>query len=229
MIAMNQSASYGELRPSEIRYESGGAVEEILNSITHAIGAGLSIAGLTVLIMLAKESPSVWKYLGFTVYGVSQILLYISSALMHSFAALPRIRYYLRIVDQCFIYLLIAGTYTPVILVGMRDVWGWTVLGLVWAFAAVGIILKATIFRTPHIISDLLYIPMGWTLIIAIRPMIRVLPTGLLIWMLIGGLSYTLGVPFYAWRRLPFSHTVWHLFVIAGSVSFFLGFSLYLA
>ncbi|TVR68967.1 MAG: hemolysin III family protein [Spirochaetaceae bacterium] len=218
-----------ELRPSEIRYESGGAIEEIFNSLTHAIGIGLSIAGLTVLMLLTRGDPSPWKYAGFIVYGVSQILLYTSSALMHSFAALPRIRYYLRIVDQCFIYLLIAGTYTPVILVGMRTVAGWTVFAIVWTLAIAGIILKATIFRTPHIISDLLYLPMGWTLIVAIRPMIRTLPEGLLFWMLLGGLCYTGGVVFYAWRRLPFGHMVWHLAVLAGSVSFFLGFSLHLA
>ncbi len=225
---MHQIMSPSELRPSEIRYESGGAVEEIFNSITHAIGAGLSIAGLTILIMLTNEDPSVWKYVGFTVYGTSQILLYLSSSLMHSFAALPRIRYYLRIVDQCFIYLLIAGTYTPVVLVAMRNVWGWTVFGIVWSLALIGIILKTTVFRTPHIISDLLYIPMGWTLVVAIRPMMRMLPSGLLLWMLIGGLCYTGGVVFYAWRKLPFSHTLWHLCVIGGSVSFFLGFSLFL-
>lgn len=224
---MHQKLELQELRPSEIRYESGGAIEEILNSLTHAIGVGLSIAGLVALMIRTGEDPSAWKYAGFLVYGISQILLYTSSALMHSFAALPRIRYYLRIVDQCFIYLLIAGTYTPVILVGMRNVWGWWVFGIVWTLAVVGIVLKATIFREPHIISDLLYIPMGWTLIIAIRPMIRTLPMPLLLWMLAGGLCYTVGVIFYAMRKMPFSHTVWHLFVMGGSVSFFLGFSLH--
>lgn len=218
-----------ELRPSEIRYESGGAVEEIFNSLTHAMGIGLSIAGLIVLMIRTGQDPSPWKYAGFAVYSASQILLYTSSALMHSFAALPRIRYYLRIVDQCFIYLQIAGTYTPVILVGMRNVWGWTVFAIVWTLAVVGIVLKTTVFRTQHIISDLLYIPMGWTLVVAIRPMIRILPGGLLFWMLAGGLCYTGGVVFYAWRRLPFGHTIWHLCVLAGSISFFLGFSLHLA
>lgn len=218
-----------ELRPSEIRYESGGAVEEIFNSLTHAIGAGLSIAGLTALIMLTNRDPSPWKYAGFSVYGVSQILLYLSSSLMHSFAALPRIRYYLRIVDQCFIYLLIAGTYTPVTLVAMRDAWGWLIFGIVWGFALVGIFLKVFIFRTHHIISDLLYIPMGWTLIIAIRPIVSTVPAGLLFWMLMGGIAYTGGIVFYVWRRLLFSHVLWHICVMAGSAAFFVGFSLYLA
>ena len=218
-----------ELRPSEIQYESGGAIEEIFNSITHAIGAGLAIAGLTALIMLTNMNPSPWKYASFVVYGVSQILLYLSSALVHSFASLPRIRYYLRIVDQSFVYLLIAGTYTPVTLLILRGPWGWTVFSIIWAFALLGIILKSTVFRSHHIITDLLYIPMGWTAIIAIRPLLQMAPRGFLVWMLVGGLCYTGGVVFYAWRRIPFSHTIWHLFVIGGSVSFFMGFSLYLA
>jgi hemolysin III len=226
---MSTSFSDHELRPSEIQYESGGAIEEIFNSLTHAIGAGLAIAGLTALMMLTEMNPSPWKYASFIVYGVSQILLYLSSALVHSFASLPRIRYYLRIVDQSFVYLLIAGTYTPVTLLVMRGPWGWTVFGIIWAFALIGIILKSTIYRSHHIITDLLYVPMGWTIIIAIRPLLQMAPEGFLFWMLMGAISYTGGVVFYAWRKLPFSHTLWHLCVIGGSVSFFMGFSLYLA
>ncbi len=226
---MNSDIIEHELRPSEIRYESGGPIEEIFNSITHAIGAGLSIAGLTALIMLTNENPSPWKYASFITYGVSQLLLYLSSSLMHSFAALPRIRYYLRIVDQAFIYLLIAGTYTPVTLIILRGPWGWTIFGIVWGVALVGILLKTIVFRTPHIATDLLYIPMGWIIVIAVGPMLRLSPPGFLLWGLIGGLCYTVGVVFYASKRLPFAHTIWHLFVIGGSVSFFMGFSLYLA
>lgn len=220
--------TFPELRPSEIRYESGGALEEVFNSLTHAIGAGLSIAGLVALMMLTGENPSTERYISFLVYGIGQILLYLSSSLMHSFAALPRVRYHLRIVDQCFIYLLIAGTYTPVALLVLPGMWRWTVLGIIWFFALLGIGLKTFVFRDHHIISDLLYIPMGWTIVIAIRPLIASAPPGFLLWMVAGGLSYTGGVVFYAWRRLPFSHTVWHLFVMGGSVSFFMGFSLYL-
>jgi hemolysin III len=218
-----------ELKPSEIQYESGGAVEEIFNSITHAIGAGLAIAGLIALIMLSNMAPSPWKYVSFTVYGASQILLYLSSSLMHSFAALPRVRYYLRIIDQSFVYLLIAGTYTPITLITLRGPWGWTVFGLIWGFAFIGIVLKGTVYRTPHIITDLLYVPMGWTIIVAARPLAQAADPGLIRWVIAGGACYTLGVAFYFLRRLPFSHTVWHLFVLGGSICFFIGFSLYLA
>ena len=226
---MSEAYEQQELRPSEIADESGGVIEEIFNSLTHAIGAGLAISGLTALIMLTNQNPDPWKYVSFTVYGASQILLYLSSALMHSFASLPRVRYYLRIVDQSFIYLLIAGTYTPVTLTVMRGPWGWSIFGVIWGLAVVGILLKTLVFRHPHIITDLLYIPMGWIVLIAARPMVAIAPDGLIRWMLIGGAFYTVGVAFYAWRRLPFSHTIWHLFVIGGSVSFFMGFSLYLA
>ena len=226
---MSEAYEQRELRPSEIAYESGGVIEEIFNSLTHAVGAGLAISGRTALIMLTNQNPDPWKYVSFSVYGASQILLYLSSSLMHSFASLPRIRYYLRIVDQSFIYLLIAGTYTPVTLTVMRGPWGWSIFGVIWGLAVLGILLKTLVFRTPHIITDLLYIPMGWIVLIAARPMMATAPAGLIRWMLVGGAFYTVGVAFYAWRRLPFSHTIWHLFVIGGSVSFFMGFSLYLA
>lgn len=218
-----------QLRPSEIRYTSGGAIEEIFNSITHAVGAGLSIAGLVALIMLTHEDPSPWKYVSFSVFGASQILLFLSSALMHSFAALPRIRYYLRLVDQAFVFLLIAGTYTPVTLIAMRGNWGWLVFGVVWGVAIAGIILKTVILRRPHLATDLLYIPMGWIIVFAFRPMMQVVPPGLIAWTLTGGAIYTIGVVFYAWKKLPFNHVIWHLFVLGGSVAFFVGYSVYLA
>jgi hemolysin III len=217
------------IHPSEIRYESGNAIEEIFNSLTHAIGAGLAIAGFVALMMLTNMDPDPWKYAAYSIYGVSQILLYLSSALVHSFAALPRIRYYLRIVDQAFVYLLIAGTYTPVTLTAMRGPWGWTVFGIVWSMALAGIILKTMVFREHHIVTDLLYLPMGWVMVIAIKPMMQMVPQGFMLWMIAGGVSYTVGVIFYVWRKLPFNHVIWHLFVLAGSISFFMGYSVHLA
>jgi hemolysin III len=218
-----------ELSPSQIRYHSGGAVEEIFNSLTHAMGVGLAIAGLVALILITNDDPSPWKYVGFSIYGTTQILLYLSSALMHSFAPLPRVRRYLRNLDQAFIYLLIAGTYTPVTLIAIRGAWGWTIFGIVWGLAAAGIILKTVVITRPHLATDLLYVPMGWLIVIAARPLMRVVPPAFVAWALAGGLAYTVGVVFYAWERLPFNHTIWHFFVIAGSVCFYVAFAVHLA
>lgn len=217
-----------EFRPSEINYGSGGAVEEIFNSLTHAIGAGLSIAGLVVLIVLTRDDPSPWKFTAFGIYGASQILLYLSSAVMHSFAALPRVRNVLRVIDQAFVFVLIAGTYTPVCLIALRGTRGWVVLGIVWGLAIAGILIKTVFVRKPSMLTDLIYLPMGWLIVVALRPMLQATSTGFAVWALIGGISYTAGILFYAWKRLPFNHVIWHLFVIAGSVSFFMAFALHL-
>jgi len=218
-----------EIKPSEIRYESGGAIEEIFNSITHAIGAGLSIAGLVVLLILSRDEASAWRYVAFSIYGASQILLYLSSAIMHSFAALPRIRSVLRVIDQAFIFVLIAGTYTPVCLIAMRGNGGWLVFGIIWGLAIVGVLIKTVFVRRPSLLTDIIYLPMGWLIVFATRPMLETTSREFGLWLLIGGLCYTVGVAFYAWKRLPFNHVVWHLFVIAGSISFFLGYALHLA
>ena len=206
-----------------------GAVEEIFSSLTHAVGVGLSIAGLVVLLILTGRDPSFWKYLSFSIYGASQILLFSSSALVHSFFAMPKLRYYLRIVDQAFVYLLIAGTYTPVALVSMRGPWGWGIFITIWTLAISGILLKTLVFRKKHIITDLLYLPMGWIVLFTFRPLLRLAPEGFVLWLLIGGACYTVGVLFYLWKRLPGSHVIWHLFVLGGNVSFFLGYALHVA
>ncbi len=218
-----------EVRPSETHYESGGAVTEILNSLTHALGAGLSIAGLVALLILSAADPSPWKTVAFSIYGASQILLYFSSATMHGFWAFPRLRYYLRIIDQAFIYIMIAGTYTPLCLIAMRGNWGWLVFAIVWSLAVAGVFLKSVVFKEPHILSDLLYLPMGWMLLFVFRPVIESTPRGFVVWALIGGACFTVGIIFYALQRIPFFHTIWHLFVIGGSVAFFLAYALHLA
>lgn len=218
-----------EIKPSEIRYGSGGAIEEIFNSITHAIGAGLSIAGLIALIVLSGNDPSPWKYASFSVYGASQILLYLSSSIMHSFAALPRVRHVLRIIDQAFIFVLIAGTYTPLCLIAMRGNAGWLVFGVIWGLAIAGIIVKTMFARKPSLATDFVYLPMGWLIVFAFRPMIESTTPGFVVWTLAGGICYTVGLIFFAWKKLPFNHVIWHLFVIGGSVSFFMAFALHLA
>lgn len=218
-----------EILPSQIRYGSGGAVEEILNGLSHAIGAGLSIAGLVVLLVISSEDPTPWKYVSFSIYGASQILLFLSSAFMHSFAAFPRVRRALLVFDRAFIFVLIAGTYTPIALILMRGNGGWLVFGIIWGLALVGVVVKAVLYREDKLVTDLVYLPMGWLVVVFFRQVLESTPPELILWMVIGGVSYTVGVVFYAWQKLPFGHVVWHLFVLAGSISFFLGFALHLA
>ncbi len=216
-----------EYAPSEIRYSAGGAVEEILNSISHSIGAGMAIAGLVVLILLTAENPDPWKYLGFSVYGATQILLYLSSALLHGFAPYPRVRTYLARLDHAAIYLLIAGTYTPLSLIILRGTQGWLMFAIVWALALFGIIMKVWILKKPTVYIDALYLPMGWLILLFGRAFLQAAPAGFILWAVIGGVSYSLGFIFYAWQRLKFSHLIWHMFVLAGSISFYLGYSIF--
>lgn len=217
-----------EVLPSEIRYQSGNAIEEIFNSITHAMGAGLSIAGLVVLLVLSGNDPSPWKYVGFSVFGASQILLFLSSAVMHGFATMPRIRRALTVLDRSFIYVLIAGTYTAPALIAMRGSRGWLVFGIIWGLAIIGVVLKTAFSDKARLVTDLLYLPMGWLIVFFYRPMVQATSMQFAVWVIIGGLCYTVGFIFFAWRKLPFSHVVWHLFVVAGGVSFFMAFFLHL-
>ena len=217
-----------ELKPSEIRYESGGAPEEILSSITHAMGAGMSIVGLIILLVLTGRNPSPWKYVSFSIYGTTQIMLFLASASLHGFAPYPGIRRRLSRLDHGAIYLLIAGSYTPVALTVLRGPWGWSIFGIIWALAAIGLISKLFLMKKLPLSIDALYLPMGWLIVVVLKPLSQAVPAGFLVWAVIGGLCYSVGFAFYAWKKLPFSHVVWHLFVLAGSISFFMAFFLYL-
>ena len=204
-------------------------VEEKLNSITHGIGTGMSIAGLVFLLVLTTmNTGDPIRYITFSLYGFFQILLYLSSTLTHQFTDYPRIHAPLRVVDQAAVYLLIAGTYTPIALLAMPSPWNWIVFGLIWGMAIAGILMKTVFLPGKNIASDLLYIPMGWLIIIAIRPLKEMAPEGWVMWTMLGGGLYTGGIVFYIWKKLPFSHVIWHLFVLAGGISFYLGFALYL-
>ncbi len=202
---------------------------ERLNALTHAVGAGLSIAGLIFLLVLTSAGAGgALRYVSFTVYGSFQILLYLSSMLSHQFTDIPKVYNPMRVLDQSAIYLLIAGTYTPFALLVLPGAWGWWIFGIVWALAVLGILMKSLVFRDQHLLTDLLYLPMGWLIITAIRPLIANSPPGMLRWVIIGGLCYSIGIPFYMTKKVPFSHVIWHLFVLAGGISFYLAFALYL-
>lgn len=196
------------------RYTLG---EEIANSISHGAGAALAVAGLVVLTVLAALRGSAWHVVGCTIFGATLVLLYTASTLYHAIPH-PRAKAVLRVLDHSAIFLLIAGTYTPFTLVTLRGPWGWALFGVVWGLAVLGIVLQAGLLRVHAAVSVLLYVGMGWAVVVAIKPLIAALAPGGLALLVIGGVAYTAGITFYGWRRLPYHHAAWHGFVLAGSV-----------
>ncbi len=196
-------------------------MEERLNAVTHGVGAFLALAGLSILIVSSQMYGGIWHLVSFSIYGVSLVLLYLASTLYHSFSN-EKLKYIFKIIDHAAIYLLIAGTYTPFTLVLLHGVLGWTVFGVIWGLAFIGVIFQIFFVRRFKLLSTLCYIFMGWLMIFFIKPLVAVLPMMGLCWLLIGGLFYTVGAFFYLFRKLPYNHMVWHLFVLAGSVSHFI-------
>ncbi|NLF40510.1 hemolysin III family protein [bacterium] len=194
--------------------------EQLADTATHAIGVGLSIAGLAILVVFAALKGTAWHVVSCSIYGATLVLLYSSSTLYHSFSHTPLEKFF-NAVDHSAIYLLIAGTYTPFMMVNLRGPWGWTILSLIWVLAIGGIVFKAFCAGRFRALSVTLYIMMGWLVVVAARPVIAHIPVGGIVWLMIGGVSYTLGTVFYLWRRLPFGHSIWHLFVLGGSISHF--------
>ena len=202
-------------------------LQEILNSVTHGAGALVSIAGLVILIVSSSMYGQVSHIASCTVFGISLVLLYTASTLYHSFQK-PNIKHILKILDHSCIYVLIAGTYTPFMIVTVRGALGWTMFTIVWSLTILGIIFKAFFVNRFKIISTLAYILMGWLIIFAIKPLFQTLPGSGIAWLVAGGLAYTLGTIFYAWKTLPFNHAVWHLFVLVGSVCHFMAVLFYI-
>jgi hemolysin III len=194
--------------------------EEIAHVVTHGLGLVLSLGGLVVLVGSACLRGDAWHIAGGAVFGATLVLLYAASTLYHGIPS-PRAKRVLRQIDRSAVYLLIAGTYTPFTLVNLRGSWGWTLLGLVWGLAILGIALQVAVPRRALRISVPLYLAMGWLIVIAFEPLVRSVHSGGLVLLVLGGLAYTVGVVFYAWRRLPYNHAVWHVFVLAGSICHF--------
>jgi len=190
--------------------------EEIAHSVTHGIGACLAIAGLAILIIHATACGSARHILSCSIFGASLILLYTASTLYHGIQ-LPAVKQVLRIIDHSSIYLLIAGTYTPFTLLNLQGVWGWSLFGVVWGIAVLGIILQFTALRKMKYVRLVLYITMGWAALVAVKPLAASVPIRAFMLIVAGGLVYTAGIIFYLWRRLPYHHAIWHLFVLAGS------------
>ena len=207
---------------------SESSAERLFNSITHGVGTVLSVVALILMVVYASYNSDAWSIVGVSVFGATLILLYMSSTLYHAFPR-GRIKQIFKTLDQSFIYLLIAGTYTPVLLITLRTTLGWIVFGLVWIMAIGGITHRIFFFDKLKKLSLVSYILMGWLSLIVFKSLLNVAPVELVVWLLIGGGFYTGGLVFYKWERLPFNHAIWHLFVLGGSFSHFMGIYLYLA
>ncbi len=191
--------------------------EEIVHGITHGIGILFALAGMIILLYFAIMHGTFRHIISCTIYGVSLILLYTTSTLYHSIQR-PKTKKILRQLDHTSIYILIAGSYTPFTLVNLRGIWGWTLFSIVWGLAFAGIIMQLSPLRKWKIIRMLIYIVMGWIAITAIKPLLFSLPLNAFILIVAGGIIYTSGIVFYLWRRIPFNHAIWHVFVLAGSI-----------
>ena len=202
--------------------------EEIVHSITHGIGAGLSVAGLTLLVVLAVLFGNVDQIVSFSIYGASLIILYMASTLYHSFQH-PPVKRVFRVIDHACVFLLIAGTYTPFLLLGIRGAWRWTLLIIIWGLAILGVSLKILFPHRFHKLFVLMYILMGWLSVVMFKEMLANLPVGGVVWLAVGGVVYTVGVIFYALKKIPYMHAVWHVFVLGGSACHYFAVLLYLA
>ena len=201
-----------------VRYSFG---EEVANSVTHGVGWLLSVCGLAILVTLAATTGGTLRVVSCAVFGATLVLLYAASTLYH---ALPseRAKDVFRVLDHSAIFLLIAGTYTPLSLVAVGGSWGWSLFGAIWSLAAFGVLLNTVAHGRWRWLSITLYVVMGWLVVVAIKPLVAAIEPGVLVMIVAGGLAYTLGLVFYGWNRLPYNHAVWHLFVLTGSVLHYL-------
>ena len=200
--------------------------EEKINIITHAIGLLLSIAALVLLIIHASSNGSARHIVSFTIFGASMILLYSASTLYH-YSQTPNLRRKLNILDHASIYVLIAGTYTPFTLVTLKGALGWTIFGITWGIALIGILLKLFYTGKYDKISTIAYVAMGWIIIFAVKPLIENLPLNGLYWLLAGGVFYTIGAVLYSIKKIKFNHAIFHIFVLLGSFSHFMAIYFY--
>lgn len=199
---------------------------ERFNAISHCVGAVLALSGSTLLIVLASLYGNVWHIVSTSIYGASLTALYTTSTFYHSFRG--RFKLLFQRLDHCAIYLLIAGTYTPFTLVTLHGAWGWTLFGINWGLAILGIAQELWLGRKTRVLSLPIYVIMGWLIIIAVKPLVAALPLAGLLWLAVGGLLYTVGIIFYVFdEKIRHGHGIWHLFVLAGSVCQFISILFY--
>ena len=194
--------------------------EEIANSVTHGIGAVLSVWGLTLMLVMAMDENDATRIASSIIYGSSLVLLFFLSTLYHSIKH-HSVKAVFQTLDHCAIYLLIAGTYTPFLLISLEGVWGYSLMAVIWGLAAFGVVFKVCYGERYPRVSLLTYLLMGWLILVAVAEMIARVPIEGLMLLAAGGLVYTLGTLFFIWDRLPYNHAVWHLFVMGGSVCHF--------
>ena len=195
--------------------------EEIANSVTHGIGLVASLIALPVLVIAGLSRGDLWLVVGFTIFAVSMIALYAASTTYHALPHSPAKRVARRL-DHAAIYLLIAGTYTPFTLGVLRGGWGWLMLGIIWSLAILGVLFKTVYGVRYHRASTVVYVLMGWLALLAAQPLLANMPVPGIAWLVAGGLLYTGGVVFFVWKHLRYSHMVWHLFVLGGTVCHFI-------
>jgi len=192
------------------------APEEYWNVVTHGAGAVAAVVGTALLVVLASLRGDVWEVVGVSVFGTSAILLYLASAIYHAERD-PARKKRLELVDLAAIYLLIAGTYTPFMIDELRGGWGWSLFGVIWGLALIGTLLQTVVRGRFRGISTGIYVAMGWLVLVAAVPIVRELPGGALAWLVLGGVAYTAGTPFFLNDRMRHAHPIWHLFVLAGT------------
>ena len=202
-----------------IKYYS--PIEEKINIISHAIGFILSIVALVLLVTHATQHGDVWHIVSFSIFGASLIILYAASTFYHS-AKKSELRNRLNIIDHASIYVLIAGTYTPFTLVTLKGTLGWVIFGISWGLALTGIILKLFFTGKYNLMSTIMYVLMGWVIVFAIKPLSNNLPLAGLLWLVAGGISYTIGAILYGIKKIKFNHAIFHLFVLMGSFCHFI-------
>ena len=202
-----------------IKYYS--PIEEKINIISHAIGFILSMVALVLLVWHATRHGDVWHIVSFSIFGASLIILYAASSFYHS-AKKSELRSRLNIIDHASIYVLIAGTYTPFTLVTLKGTIGWVIFGISWGLALTGIILKFFFTGKYNLMSTIMYVLMGWVIVFAIKPLINNLPLAGLLWLVAGGISYTIGAILYGIKKIKFNHAIFHIFVLMGSFCHFM-------
>ncbi|AWB44262.1 hemolysin D [Paenibacillus sp. CAA11] len=201
--------------------------EEVANAITHGIGALLSVAALVLLIVFASTKGTGWHLGSYIVYGITMLMLYSCSTMVHSLRE-GKVKDLFEFFDHSSIYLYIAGSYTPFLLVATRGTLGWTLFGIVWGIAVFGVVFKAFFVKKFLFMSTIFYIGMGWLIMMIWPQLLATVPAGGINLLVAGGVLYTLGTVFYVWRGFPYHHAIWHLFVLAGSVLHFFAILLYL-